>query len=168
MPPAPRAVTEDLGYSKAYEEWVPVASPAAGANAQIVVPGQFATRLIAITFRLVTDANAANRIATVDYQDGAGNTFVSSGASAVQTASLTQDYFGDTERGVAEWNTNTPVWFPIADVILMPGRIVQVTVANKQATDQLSRIFAVFERYPTGPRGYDEAQSAPRVIRARR
>lgn len=168
MPSIPRAVTEDLGYARAYQEWFPGTQPAAGANYTLNIPGQFATRLLAVTFRLVCDANAANRVVTVDYLDGAGNTYCSSGAAAVITANQTQDYFGHVDHGTAEWNTNTPVFFPLADVILTPGRQMQITVANKQAGDQLSRIFKVWERYPTGRRGYDEGQSTPVFTRGRR
>lgn len=167
MPSVPRAVTEDLGYARAYQEWFPGAQPAAGANYTLSIPGQFATRLLAVTFRLVCDANAANRVVTVDYLDGAGNTYASAGAAAVITAGQTQDYFGSLDHGTSEWNTNTPVFFPLIDALLMPGRQLQITVANKQAGDQLSRIFKIWERYPTGPRGYDEAEYTPRSFRGR-
>lgn len=127
-------------------EIVPGTSPTAGANFALTSPGRPGWRLVIVRFRLVTDANAANRSVTVDYDDGNGTVFWSGGLQGVVTANTTADFTFDAERGLSEANTNNQVFGCLYPYEFMPGQALQINVLNKQAGDQLSRIVAVFER----------------------
>jgi len=110
----------------------------------VTIPAIQAWRLQAANARLVTDANAANRVVTIDYLDPSGALTASNGGAAVQVASLTNDYRWQHDRGVAEWNVNTPLFAPLDPTLLPPGFQVRFTVANMQATDQLSALSLFF------------------------
>lgn len=159
------SVTEGLldpfSYGRGYFESVNIANPAAGANAQDKLGGQFLSRLVSARFRLVTDNNVANRFVTVDVQDGNGNTILSQGNLTSVVASKTADYFYGRKQALTQDALGLYLFAPLDDFFLEPGRIVQITVANIQAGDQLSRIFLGYERFPTGPRGYPEGRVGP-------
>lgn len=140
-------------------------TPAAGANYTLAVPGQWEMRVLSVLFTFVADANAANRVVTLDHVSPDGKVFASSGASAVITATTTQAYIGQIDRTNSEWNANTPIWFPIADFWVKPAYSARITVANIQATDQLSAIRLIVERFETGPAGYPQGA---RLSRRRR
>jgi hypothetical protein len=120
--------------------------PAAGAGFTLTSPGRPGWRLVAVLFRLVTDANAANRSVTVDYDDGNGTLFGSSGIQGVVVASTTALFSFDAQRTISEANTNNQVFVPLRPVEFMGGQKLQVNVLNIQATDQLDRVVLVFER----------------------
>lgn len=151
-----RGLLEPFSYGRGFEEIQYGTQPAAGASFSLTVPGAFDTRLLSITYRLVTDANAANRAVTVDYDDGNGQLFAREGAGLVVTANTTQDFAGNVGRGVAEWAANTIVFHPLAESILEGGQKIQINVANIQVGDQLSRIVLKLERFPSGVRDYPE------------
>jgi hypothetical protein len=131
-------------------DWFSVASPAAGANASFTVGGRNVEglRVLAALASLTTDANAANRLMALDYIDGRNVTRVRNANTGVWTANTSgQTFQWDQAHAVSEWNTNTPVFTPLADVILTPGWTVQLTVDSKQAGDQLSAISFVVEAF---------------------
>jgi hypothetical protein len=108
-------------------------------------------RLVACVFTLATDSNAANRYVTVEYADGAGVSYGADAAAVVVTASTTaQRYCGSIYRGVAEWNANTDVLFPLTPVFVKDGFQLTIKVANVQAGDQLSLIGFVTDRFAYG------------------
>jgi hypothetical protein len=142
-------------YGKGNPEYVTVATPAAGATASYIVPGSFACRVIAARLSLTTDANAANRLVTVDYIDSRGVTRLRNGAGVVWTANTSAQTFEfDANRTIAEWAANTPVFAPIAPWFLYPGWSVKFNVTNIQATDAISGLSLWVEQFQTGPRGY--------------
>lgn len=151
-----RGLTEEFGYGRGFDEIVKGATPAAGANFVYRITGQYSSRLLSIVFTFVADANAANRAITVDYCDPDAAVWASNGFGAVVTASTTQVFSGLIDRGVAEWASGTSVFFPLTDLFIDPGNSIRINVGSKQATDQLSAIMMVIERFPTGPRGYPE------------
>jgi hypothetical protein len=59
----------------------------------------------------------------------------------------------DINRSVSEWNTGTPVWAPLQNVLMPPGFSVKFNVASIQATDAISGLRLWVEKFPTGPRG---------------
>lgn len=126
------------------------ASPAAGANYSFTV-GSFNVdylRVVAVMATLTTDANAANRLFSVDYMTGASVTRVRNAATVLITANTAATVFQwDKAHTLSEWQTGTPVFAPLADVILAPGWTVQLTVDNKQVGDTITAISVVVEKY---------------------
>lgn len=135
---------------RGYPDFFSPASPAAGANYSFTV-GSFNVdflRVVAVMATLTTDANVANRLFAVDYISGATSTRVRSAATVLITASTSATVFQwDTAHTLSEWNTGTPVFVPLADVILTPGWTVQLTVDNKQVGDTITAISVVVEKY---------------------
>ena len=151
-----------FGYGLAYQQWsVPSGSalPNAGATYTETTAGTHWKRVLAVHCSLSTDANAANRLVTVDFINARGTTFVQNGASVIVTASTTGQVFEwSINRTVSEWNTNTPVWAPLADFFMPPAFQLKINVANIQVGDQLSSIAIWYELFPTGPKGYPNGQ----------
>jgi predicted phage gp36 major capsid-like protein len=131
-------------------DWFSVASPAAGANASFTVGGRNVEglRVVAALATVATDANAADRLLALDYIDARSVTRVRSAATLLVTANTSATVFQwDHAHAVSEWQTGTPVFAPLADVILTPGWTVQLTLDSKQAGDQLSAISFVVEAF---------------------
>ena len=120
--------------------------PAAGQPFTLTSPGRPGWRLVALTFRLVTDANVADRAVTVDYDDGNGSLFGSNGFGAVVQAGTTELFSFQANIGQAAWNTRGQAFVPLLPVEFMGGQKLQINVLGVQAGDQLSRIVQVFER----------------------
>lgn len=154
------SVTEGLlgpfAYGRGFLEVETPANPAAGANFSKTVDGRYVSRLVAVTFTLVTDANVANRVVSVDIQDGNGKLLNSRGPAVQILAGTTQQFSADVNRGGDDWISGGNVFFGLNSYYLEPGRLVAITVASKQVGDQLSAIVLSWERFPTGPRGYPE------------
>lgn len=130
--------------------------PAAGASFTLKLSGDHVRRLVSVVFKLTTDANAANRYCTVEYQGDNGNAFSVNAAAVVVTASTTNQRFaGSADRGTSEWNTGTDVLFPLAPIFLHGGDTVKINVGSVQAGDQLSAIELVFDMFSTDPARFD-------------
>lgn len=151
-----KGLVSPYSYGDAYLFWLNVPTPAAGAAATFNVPGEYAARVVAAHSVLTTDANAANRLHTIDYIDGKSDTYLRNGAGVVVTASTTAQAFEwSSSRGVAEWAANTPVFAPIQPTILYPGFQVKFQVSNIQVADQLSALRLLLECFPTGGAGFE-------------
>lgn len=149
------ALLEPFAYGRGYRKLLTPADPSAGATYTHTVPGDAWERLKAITFNLTTSANAANRVVTIDYAEPQQGTFLSDGAAVVVTANTTsQVYDGSCERGQSEWNSNTPVFFPLWGGFLEAGWTWKINVANIDGSDQVAGIFALVEKFEVGQEGY--------------
>jgi hypothetical protein len=126
-------------------------TPAAGANFSLTSPGRPGWKLVAVLFRLVTDANVANRSVTVDCDDGNGTLFLSNGIQGVVTANTTALFSFAAGRAISEANVNNQVFAPLQPAEFMGGQKLQINVLNKQAGDQLDRVVLVFERQDYAP-----------------
>jgi hypothetical protein len=141
---------QEIVSGRGVTDWFSVADPAAGANASFTTGSRRVrgVRVLAALATLATDANAANRLLALDYIDGRNVTRVRNAATLLVTANTSATVFQwDQAHAVSEWQTGTPVFAPLADVILTPGWTVQVTVDNKQAGDQLSAVSFVVENF---------------------
>lgn len=161
----PPAVTEGLldpfSYGRGFFEPKPLPNPAVATAATDTMSGQFLSRLASARFRLVTDANAANRFCTVDIQDGNGNILISQGNLSSITAGKTADFFYGRRQGLTQDAATAVLFAALDDFFIEPGRVVAITIHNVQAGDQLSQIFLGYERFPTGPHGYPEGRVGP-------
>lgn len=126
------------------------ASPAAGANFSVAVPGEFEQALLSITFQLVTDATAANRFVELVYTDGNNKTFYRSGLPGAVTASTTATFCFAVHPQSGAANTGNQVYAPLAPLVLVPPNTIGITVTNIQATDQLSAIVMRVARFQSG------------------
>jgi hypothetical protein len=136
--------TDDTGYL----DVVTPADPAAGANLTVTIPNQRFVVVRSLTVTLTTDANAANRLLSVDYLLGSRLTAKRNLATVLVTASTTnQVYHFDNQHSVSEWNTGTPIFAPLQPLPLPNGWTVRVTVDSIQATDQLASCVVVVDRY---------------------
>ena len=153
--PVEAGLVEPFGYGLASQDWVPVATPVAGANASFTVEGRNWLRVVAAVATLATDANVANRVFSLDFINARGTTYLRNFAPLVVTAGTAATVFHWQEQVTqSEWAVNTPVKVPVSSLFLPPGTTVQFTVDNKQAGDQISAIFLTVERFTTGPGGY--------------
>lgn len=106
------------------------------ANTEIVetVPAGARWRLIAVEFRLVTDANVAVRVVSFTIDDGAAAYFILS-AVATQSASQTFDYCAAT-IGAAPSNADNRIFIPLpADVRLLAGHRFRTQTLARQVGD---------------------------------
>lgn len=150
-----RGLLEPFAYGRGLVQFLDVATPAAGATTSLTVDGRWSMRVLAARLSLTTDANVANRLVTLDYIDGRGNTRLRNGAGVVWTANTSaQTFEWDAHRGLAEWAANTPVFLPLAPWFLPPNWVVKFNVTNIQATDAISGLSLWVETFGTGTEGY--------------
>jgi hypothetical protein len=146
-------LTRLLGHGRAFSEVIPLPNPAVSTGFTYTV-SQYWELIDSLSFRLVTDANAANRQVLVTVNDGGGTLLAAFPPATVQAAAATVDYcflagvsaFLATAGGVSV--------SPIYHGLLQPNFNVTVTIAAKQVGDQVSRIRFNNERFVTGPEGY--------------
>lgn len=133
-----------------WQDFLDPASPAAGANystTAAVFNADF-VRVVSCTATLATDANAANRLFSLDFITGRSVKQIRNAATLLITANTSATVFQwDKAHTVSEWNTGTPVFIPLADIMLGPGWTIQLTVDNIQAGDQISAVHFVLEKY---------------------
>lgn len=129
-----------------------VAAPAV-ATGFTITPNTGANWLIrALTFQVVTDANAANRAVMLTVSGGATGYRVLP-AVAVQAASLTRVYSGsEGVSGAVAVGTCIPLVFPEGGIWLPNGHSLAISVENVQAGDQISLIQGYRMEFPLGPR----------------
>lgn len=123
------------------------ADPAAGSNTIIGVPVSNLIELVSLSFTLVTDANAGNRIVSITMQD-AGDTWVIGSSSFEHTASKTFTYICNQN---AFFNIATSAGFlmctlPLAR-FLTNIHILNIIVDDIQVGDQISDIRAIFNAW---------------------
>ena len=128
-------------------DFVPVAKPAAGANQSVAFSNDFAVRIISARATLDTDANAANRLMSLDMLPAGDAVWIRNAPTLLITAStVAQAFQWDTAHHVSEWNTGTPVFVPVLSEWLPCPLVVRFTVDAKQAGDQLSLLGLVVQR----------------------
>jgi hypothetical protein len=133
-----------------YTDFFTPASPAAGANYSFTVGSlsvEYA-RIVAVTATLATDSNVANRLFALDYRSPRAGTIIRNAATVLITASTAATVFQwDHAHSVSEWQTGTPVFSPLVDIVLTTGWTVQLTVDNIQATDAITAIAVTLEKF---------------------
>ncbi len=144
-----------FSHGRGYQDLVTGLTPAAGANYTHKLAGKWVSRLLQCSFQLTTSATVADRIVTVEYATSAGTVYAADGAAvAVEASTTSQQFYGSSERGTSEWNTGTPVFFPLWGGFLYPGFEIIVNVAGIDTTDQIAAIYLLFERFEVGDAGY--------------
>lgn len=132
-----------------YPELVYGTSPAAGADFSVQFGGQFFQRIVSVVVKLVTDGTAANREVVVSYEDAGGNRFGLCGINATVAASSTAYYAFSAFQPEVVATVDSTALVPLHPLILRPTDVFKIHVVNIQATDQLSAIRYVQERFYT-------------------
>lgn len=149
----PTGLLQPLGVGEGWHEVIRGDNPAAAADFTLAMDGRFTSRLLAVSFRLVADANAANRFARVVIEDAAGNVLAATLAGTAQTANQTIDYSFLANVAGTSVATAVAQVAPLAPIFLRPTDVLRIDNVNAQAGDQLSRVFVTAERFFTdGPR----------------
>lgn len=124
-------------------------TPAAGAHYSAAIPGQFITRLLSLHVKLVADANVASREVTIEYRNADGLRFALAGINTTVVASQTAYYEFSVFQPEAVATVDSSALVPLPPLLLMPTFDFRVYVVNIQATDQLSQVRYVWERFYT-------------------
>ncbi|HVE35375.1 MAG TPA: hypothetical protein VNC18_17550 [Gemmatimonadaceae bacterium] len=132
-----------------FPEWKAHASPAAGTDFSYQLPGDFYVRLISVYCKLVTDGTAANREVVLSYEDAGGNRYGLTGGNTVVAASSTAYYVFSAQLTEVVATVDSSVLIPIPPLLLEPTRVFKLHVVNVQATDALTQVRTVWERFYT-------------------
>lgn len=138
-------------YDEAYVDFLDVGQPSAGANAAVVVPGQFGFRVIAALATITTDANVANRLVSLDVINANSSTRLRNPAPATIAAgqsNIKVVWSSAWANGISV--TNGPLVAPVHDLLVPASWSVQFTVDNRQVGDQLASLSLVVVKVPTG------------------
>lgn len=124
------------------------ATPAAGANfTQAIDDGRW-WRLLALTFRLNTDANVANRTVRIEYRGPDAVPFLIAGNPVTYPASTTnEDFSFSIWQPQGSWEVGAANLGTLAPVLLQPGWDFRLTIVNIQAGDTITRIRMLVERF---------------------
>lgn len=131
-------------------EYVKATSPAAGAAFTEAIEGGFYDRLVTVFCRLVTAADVADRQVYLEYLDPEGNRYAIAGAPVTQSASSTNDYAFQAFLGQSDWPIDDTILITLPPILLLPTFSWRIVVDNIAATDALSRIRFVRERFYVG------------------
>ena len=142
------ALTQPVGVGLGWQEPFAGVSPAGGVGFTFVCDGRGIRRLTSLVFTLTTSADVADRVVTVEYQGGDGLSYSVNGNPTAVTASLTQRFAASMQTVQGGTLTTTDLYFPLDPVFLFPGDSLRILVANQSATDALTAIRGVLERYP--------------------
>lgn len=138
-------------YDEAFVDYLDVASPAAGANASVVVPGQFGFRVLAALATLTTGAAVANRLVSLDVINANSTTRLRNPMPATIPANTSNHRFVWSSAWQAGADiTNGPQVAPVHELLVPAAWSVQFTVDTIQAADQLSALSLVVLKVPTG------------------
>lgn len=144
---------QSLGYGLTEQSTVlpgvGVASPAPGDGENYVFVCQpwDRWRLVGCTFLVATDETDVSRYVTVEYSGVPGYSIQTDAAAVLLGASSSQRYVGSLNRGVAEWNEGTDVFFPLSGLWLEVGSTVTINVGDIQAGDGILNIALTFDRW---------------------
>jgi hypothetical protein len=125
----------DADYS---HEPITIGSPPVATGFTHTVPGASRQRIVTVSFVLVADANAANRIARVEYLNAAGAVFFAVAAPFTVTANITSRLnFG---VGIQQFGANAAaqIGASLPPLELNAGLAVRVAVTAIQVGDQIS------------------------------
>lgn len=135
--------------------------PAAGQPYTLKLERYDRWRLVAVTFDLETDSNAADRYVQVQYLDGTGTPIVRDIAAVAQAATKTVHYSGAKDGLIAQDAlTNVTASFRLSGLWLEAGQSVKIDIGAVQVGDQLSNIRMTFDRSLTPGDGTQDLHDA--------
>jgi hypothetical protein len=128
------------GWEADHSQVVLVANPAAGAGFTYGLPQSEDSLVRLVTFKLVTDSNAATRQVYLDFLGGDSTPIGRFEPPYTQAASKTVQYTFGVDLNVYGANDGPSIGTPLAPVILRKGESLVVSITNKQVGDQVSNI----------------------------
>ena len=117
-----------------------VGNPAVASGFTINVPASEYWHIRCLCFTLTTDANAANRLVSVDLIDGGSNKIGRFSSGFTQSATLATLYTFSDDLAVYGANAALAIGAPLPEIWLYPGAKLTVNVGSVQAGDQISAI----------------------------
>lgn len=123
-------------------------NPAVNVEATVTVPTGARWRLMTVAGVLVTDGNAATRVASLRITDGT-NLDYQTDPTASQIASLTRFYFGSTQSLYTAALTTNLVWPLPSALFLEAGSVISTVTTLRQATDDWAALIVVAEEWIT-------------------
>jgi len=123
-------------------------APAAGAVAVISSPNNQRAQLVGAAFRLVTDANAANRYAIIERAEAPVNQRI--GVSQIAHTAGTTAYYTAIVGAPPDTGTNPPLHMvPLIDSpLFFEGDAMRINIYNIQAGDQIDQIILTWHLWP--------------------
>jgi hypothetical protein len=128
-------------------EPVPLDDPAAGADWSYTPQGGRWEQVELVHARLVTSAQAANRVPVLTLKDQAGRVLYEQPVLVNQTATLTQDYSFARELHTTLALLSAKTAIPMPRFILRPQWTLSVVTAALDVADQWSRVALVVTRF---------------------
>lgn len=142
------AVTQPYSVGLGIQEPFNGATPAAGANFTYTVDGYGVRRFLSLVFT-VTLANAgSNRYVSVEYRGKDALPFSVNAPARVQTINTADRYAGSIAYHVSDFATGSDVFFPLDPVMLYPGDTLSIIIASINASDAITGVRGVVERFP--------------------
>lgn len=140
-----------LAWERPASQFVPSPAPAVGDGFTYTVPGTMDQEIVAVSFQLVTDDNAADRIAVFSFLDPDGNPYAPVGSAFTQAASLTTVY--TFAVGIQQFGADDAanIGVPIPAVKMLSGYGVQVSLDAVQVGDQISGVRLLLNQWPVRP-----------------
>ena len=129
----------------------PAPTPAVATGFAYTVPGTVDQLVVAVSFQLVTDGNAADRLVTFQFVDYDGTSYAPVAAPFTQAASLTTLY--TFAVGIQQFGADdaAAIGCGIPPVKLPSGCGVKVTLGSVQVGDQVSAVALLLNQWPVRP-----------------
>ena len=165
--PVTTGLLEAFSFGAGFQDQLFPANPGAGNNLTVVVGSNNWVRVLAAVATITTDANAANRVVSLDFITPRGITYLRNSNPTATIASQTNISFQWSEQLTqSEGGTNTPFKIPVSSIFLPPATTIGITLDNKQVGDTIAAVTITIERFDTGPTGYPigYAPNAPELI----
>jgi len=141
MPQIPLTVrtADERPLVKVVNDSIPTPAPALGF--QIVIGRGYRTSVVCLRFRLVPDANVADRFLTLSIANNVGILFQHTNITAVPASETNTMTYAQGLPNVAKSATNSNSLFPLPTALtLEEGDTITVTIAGVQVGDQVDQI----------------------------
>lgn len=124
------------------------ANPGAGNNVTITSPTTGRCELLTLSFQLVTDANASNRVAYLEFRRGVTHIRIGS-AITFQVASETVHYIVASQIGMWSSAGGNMQYIPIASLPIFGSTdTLEIIIDGIQATDAITDIYSAWKNWP--------------------
>jgi hypothetical protein len=151
-------LVNDFHYGRAWPQRTRVTDPLPGLGWTYPIEGNYAQRIVAVTFVLATDVNAANRAPRLSYQDAGGSEYAFAIGAAVQAASLTWRWcFTLGALGLAPANYLAAIG-QLPPLFMQPGDKLVLVIPTAQVGDQVSKTIVTAEMFGTSQRDFPPGQ----------